>query len=365
MTDRRQSILLLGTDLSTGGGVNRVIVDLADVLSSQLGHAVTIASARSRRPPSYAVPDGVRIVHADGADAGLGHYLRFLWRLRREAYDIVISFWTQDNILALLALAGTGKRVIACEHTCFFDATPAVRIARRLTYGFADAVTVLNRRELAHYRNYLSAVFLIPNAVCSALPSATEERGNVVLGVGHLVPRKGFDDLVRAVDLSGITRQGWRVRIVGSGPDRDHLQAMIADRALPGVEIVAPSNAIAEEYRAASIIVIPSRSEVFSLVLAEAAMSGVMPLAYDVDGPAYLLEDFPECLVPAGDVAELAARLQRLCQGRISGQRAVAQSIRELTAPAAVAAQWRTILAHPRRLRPPPHRINDLAGQQA
>lgn len=337
-----RSILLLGTDLSTGGGVNRVMVDLAHLLCERLGMRVTIASARSAAPSSYNIPDGVALL--PGSGGGVPAYLRFLWRLRSQPFDTVVSFWGQDNVLALLMLLGSGKRVVACEHTSFHDTTATVRLGRRILYRFAHAVTVLNRRELAHHARYLSNVTLLPNPIRPLRP-ARGNRGKVILGIGHLIDRKGFADLVAAYARSGLAREGWALHIVGNGPDRARLQAMIDEHRLDNVAILPPSDDIVRVYETARIIVIPSQIEVFSLVLAEGAMSGLVPLAYDVDGPAYLLERFPDLLVPAGDVTLLAERLSSLCRGDAPDPATIARVIRDLTAPEVIAGQWRSLLA--------------------
>lgn len=336
------SVLLLGTDLSTGGGVNRVIVDLAALLRERIGLAVTIANARGTTAPSYALGDGVTVLQGSGRS--IGAYLRFLWRLRSLPFETVVSFWSQDNVLAILMLLGSGKRVVACEHTSFHDAPLFVRLVRGIAYRLSHAVTVLNDRELAHYHRRLSNVVLVPNPI-RPLPRQHVAREKIILAVGHLIPRKGFDDLIAAYALSEVATEGWRLHIVGAGPERDRLQAMIDERVPNAAVVLPPLDNIADLYQSARIIVVPSRIEVFSLVLAEAALTGVIPLAYDVDGPAYLLHHFPQLLVPAGDVEALGERLRSLCCGEAPDPAVVAEAISRLTAPDVIAGQWRSILA--------------------
>lgn len=342
-----QSVLLLGTDLSTGGGVNRVIVDLAHLLHNRLGMRVTIASARSDAPSSYTIPDNVDILQ--GRRGGILAYLRFLWRLRSQPFDAVISFWGQDNILALLMLFGSGKQVVVCEHTSFHNATASVQLARRLIYRYAEAVTVLNRRELAHYTRYLANVSLVPNPVRPLRPPRSD-RDKVILGVGHLVEKKGFADLIEAYARSGVFRKGWALRIIGDGPDRPRLEALIAKYHLEMATILPPTNDITQVYAAAQIIVVPSHLDVFSLVLAEGAISGLIPLAYDIDGPAYLLEQFPELLVPEGNVELLAERLGWLCRGNGPDPTDIARVMGDLTSPETITGYWRSLLAGRRRV---------------
>lgn len=127
----------------------------------------------------------------------------------------------------------------------------------------------------------------------------------VILGVGRLIPEKGFRDLVRAV--GGLGRPVI-LRIVGEGPDR----AVLADLGrshgvqleLPGP--VAPAD-LSAEYVAADLVVQPSHGEGFGLVAAEAVLMGC-PVVATATGGAWDLLD-RRSLVKPGDVGTLRARI--------------------------------------------------------
>jgi glycosyltransferase involved in cell wall biosynthesis len=93
--------------------------------------------------------------------------------------------------------------------------------------------------------------------------------------------------------------------------------------------------------------VLPSKVESFSLVVAEAMLAGVIPIAYASDGPSFLLRDFPDLLVPMGDVSALAARMVE-CAGTGDDdalRERLAQSVRTRFSPQVVAQQWRELLS--------------------
>src|SRR5690348_11354717 len=94
-------ILFIATDLSTGGGVNKVIRDLAVLFRRRLGAEVTVVNARSDRPSAYEFPSAVAV--QSHRRRGLLAYFGLLLQLRRSQADVVISSWTQDNILVTLA----------------------------------------------------------------------------------------------------------------------------------------------------------------------------------------------------------------------------------------------------------------------
>lgn len=127
----------------------------------------------------------------------------------------------------------------------------------------------------------------------------------LVLGVGRLVPEKGFGDLVRAA--GGLGRE-IRLRILGEGPDRPRLAALAhaggVTLELPGH--VAPTD-LPHEYARADLVVQPSHGEGLGLVAAEALAAGRPVVATDSGGARDLLDR--GSLVRPGDVGTLRARI--------------------------------------------------------
>jgi len=154
----------------------------------------------------------------------------------------------------------------------------------------------------------------------SAAPGPQRTDGGRLLCVGTLSRIKGQDLLVSALaDLSGPT---WCCRLVGP-PDRDpdfsgFLERRIAavglgDRVhLAGLRTGADLDA---EYRDADLLVVPSRTETFGMVVAEALATGLPVLATAVGGIPEALGSTaagpPGLLVPAEDEAALSAALRR------------------------------------------------------
>lgn len=338
--------MLVGTDLSSAGGVNKVIRDLAEIFSDDASLDVTVIGARGTAKPSYVFPQRIKLELFSSGKSLLG-YLRVLIGLRSRRFDFAVGFWTQDNILLTLALLGCKTRTILCEHTSYFHQSAPVRFLRRLFYPLAWRVLVLNRVEKQHYSRYLNDVILMPNPVPGGQGGNPAAREKLVLGVGHLISRKGFSQLVEAFERSRLAEVGWRLTLVGHGPEREAIEALVSDRGLASVQIAPPTADIAAWYARAEIIAVTSDIEVFSLVLAEACLLGVVPVAFAADGPAYLLERHRDLLVPIGDVDALAALLRRIASfpDRRTLAEAVASSIGERTAPPQVATRWRELLS--------------------
>jgi glycosyltransferase involved in cell wall biosynthesis len=336
-------ILFLATDLSTGGGVNKIIRDLAVLFRRRLSADVTVVSARSDAASAYDFPDDVP-VQSHKRQSLLSYFLLLL-RLRRSGPDVVISSWTQDNILVTLAFLFSSTKVVLAEHSSWHLHGPGIRLLRRLVYPLASALVVLNRRDLEHYSRFLRSVRLIPNPVSGCAAPAVSQREKLILSVGHLEPLKQFDHALRAMAKSGLEDEGWLMAIIGSGSEAPRLQELIDELGLKKTRLL-PNDELGNWYARATLFLLPSRSESFSLVLAEAMLAGVVPIAYATDGPSFILEEFPENLVPPGNLELLAEQLVRFANG--AGLEPLRSKLRNSVetrfSPDVVANQWKELL---------------------
>lgn len=338
-----KEILFLAADLSTGGGVNRVIRDLAVLFKRRLGAEVRVVNARSSGASTYGFPADVP-VEQHGRQS-LAAYFRLLVGLRRSQPDVVISSWAQDNILVTLAFLFSRTSTVLVEHSSWHFHGRLIRLLRRMVYPFASNLVVLNRRDLEHYRKYLRKVRLIPDPVTGERRVA-EQREKLILAVGHLEPLKNFGDAIRAMALSRLEDEGWSLAIIGSGSRESELRALIDELGLTRSHIHASVADLAPWYARASMLLVTSRLESFSLVLAEAMLAGVIPVAYASDGPSFILEDFPQNLVPMGDVDALARRLVEFANefGSAWLREQLSTSIESRFSPGVVLAHWQDLL---------------------
>ena len=145
--------------------------------------------------------------------------------------------------------------------------------------------------------------------------SADEE---TLLYVGRLDRIKGADVLLRTAALLA-ERPRIRVRFVGGEVDTDFAEGLrtmaanlnIADR-VSWIGTV-PNDELPWHYAAADMVIVPSYSESYSIVAAEAMACGTPVVASNVPGPASFIEDGVwGRLVAAGDAPALACAVQEL-----------------------------------------------------
>ena len=137
-----------------------------------------------------------------------------------------------------------------------------------------------------------------PGSVEGARSAIGFEGGPLVLFVGRIQPLKGVDVAVQM--LAQLKETSAVLMIVGGASGREgqsevaRITKMIDELGLAErVQFVEPQPhyALSTYYRAASVVVMPSRSESFGLVALEAAASGVPVVAASVGGLRTLVQD--------------------------------------------------------------------------
>ena len=135
----------------------------------------------------------------------------------------------------------------------------------------------------------------------------------VLASLGYMVRMKGHDVLLRALALLPPT-PSLVLLLAGDGPGRGRLEQLALELGVTErVRFLGQVMATAPVYRAADILVHPSRNEGFGLVLAEAGGFGLPVVASRVGGiPEVVVDGETGLLVPKEDPAALAAALGRL-----------------------------------------------------
>jgi glycosyltransferase involved in cell wall biosynthesis len=315
------NVILVTSSLGCGGA-ERVLSDMANYWS-KLGWQVAFATWSGREVRDFYPLD--RRVRREWLDvdspndssvAKLRAHARRKRRLRALVAEIqpdaVLSFIDWSNVVTILATRGLDTRVVVSErvHPAHHpDLARTWKALRKLVYRMADRVVA----QTTDVQQWLSSncgarTETIPNPLRD-LPLMHCERQPMILGVGRLRPQKGFDLLLRAFAEARRHFTGWRVLIVGAGPERDALMKLARELGIDAcVEIVEPRKDIEVLMASAGIVVQPSRFEGFPNVVLEAMGMGAPVIAADCQsGPSEIIEDGVNGrLVPVEDVDELA-----------------------------------------------------------
>jgi glycosyltransferase involved in cell wall biosynthesis len=196
----------------------------------------------------------------------------------------------------------------------------------RSTYGRAAAIlagfehTIADLPAAARTRAIdFPEVGIDPALFASPRTRAPSARATFLF-VGRLVPLKCVDVLVEAFARSEILRRH-RLLVVGDGPERDRLAALVRARRLEGcVELVGwkSQSEVGALMRSADVFAFPSIRELGAGVVVEAMACGLPCVVVDYGGPGGLVSDRVGLKVSLGDKAALTrafeASMERLAE---------------------------------------------------
>lgn len=152
-----------------------------------------------------------------------------------------------------------------------------------------------------------------------------------ILSVGLLAATKGYPVLISAVDRLLRDGRAVQLRLVGDGPDRALLEALVKARGLSGHVEFMGSLAQAElraEYRGTDVFALASFAEGVPVVLIEAMSMGIPCVATGITGIPELIEHgVSGVLVPPADEVSLAHAIAMLADDPVR-RRAIGASAR-------------------------------------
>jgi glycosyltransferase involved in cell wall biosynthesis len=210
-------------------------------------------------------------------------------------------------------LAGAGR---------FLEARLAPPFYRRTETVTPSAATRDELLELGFRPQRVTAVdngvdpFFSPGGERTPYPS--------VVAVARMAPVKRFGLLVEAARQARARVPDLRVRLVGDGPEREHLARWISDHDAGGwIELVGHlrREALREEYRRAWVVASASLAEGWGLSLTEAAACGTPAVATDIRGHRCSVIDGTTGLLAQPDelgAALAAVLLDDACRHRLA-----------------------------------------------
>lgn len=257
--------------------------------------------------------------------------------LRAQRPDIV--FTAEDHLNALVLAAATLSRskakITASSRVTPFDTYSnrpftkrwLLKQVMRLFEARADVLTCVSEDMVLQYRQvfprarHVSVYNIVADSLAAARmreplqdPWVTERTVPLIVAAGSLVPWKGFDDLIRAAGLLRRRGRRFRLAILGEGPLRADLEALVAEEELgEQVRLIGHVDNPLKYFARADVFALSSHVEGLPNVLVEAMMCGCTPVSVDCPtGPREVLQDGRlGYLVPVHDTAALADGLER------------------------------------------------------
>ena len=290
--------------ISAYGGTEKISIALANELAGRSGYEISVISLEDFDKPFFPIYPEIQTSSLKLSTSGLRKdYFKAMSRLRtflkKNDIDFIVDVDVIQSAISIPATIGIKTKVVSWEHYNFFWGNKSVvrKISRRLAPVFSCCVVTLTEADAQNYKD---------NCICKCpivsmtnflenIPQQTATLdSNIVLAVGHLIHRKGFDLLIRAWNsITPTTRKDWELHIIGNGEEKENiLQYLKEYQLLDSVKILSPTTQIQEHYQRASIFAFSSRAEGFPLVLLEAQSFGLPIVSFDCPtGPAEIVRD--------------------------------------------------------------------------
>lgn len=271
------------------------------------------------------------------------------WRLREilSGYDIVHTHGVRANLLGRLAARGTGLPVCTTVHSFLSQDYPhpvtrvvnalSERLTRRFTTRFI-AVSDFIAADLEKKGVSREKISVVYNGISlNTEQSKPDKRLRASLGlpegvpliatVGRLHRVKGHRYFIAAAAEVLKRYPEARFLIIGSGPERPELERQVRTLGLEGrVIFTGFLKEVMLYYPEFSVLVLPSLTEGFGLVVLEALLHMTPVVATRVGGLLEVVRDGDTgFLVPPADAAALAGAVCRVLEAPVAAKEMAAR----------------------------------------
>jgi glycosyltransferase involved in cell wall biosynthesis len=331
----RRHRLLFAITTSDFGGTESYLARLVKGLVQEKFEPLVLSLCPAGRIGKEIEAAGIRVESFGMAAKPKPHQmLAAIFRLRsfvrREKIALVQALLYRANVIAAVALLGTGIPLVTGQRSLIPAGRKNDARLQRWTRNWADKVVAVSEAVAAELRATESLadekLVVIQNGIDLEkfrIGEAEADRrrqiardawrikeGEIVIGaVGRLHPPKGLKYLIEAFALASLEEPNLRLVIAGDGPEREDLEKLAREQA-PGTIFLGYQADPLPLYPGFDIYVLPSLAEGSPNALLEAMACGLPSVASRVGGvPEATAENETGLMVPPADPRALAMAL--------------------------------------------------------
>ena len=189
---------------------------------------------------------------------------------------------------------------------------------------------VLTGGDKEEWSKFSSNVINIPNPQTFKIDVVSSLSNPIAVAVGRFEPEKQFDHLISVwrgvVDMY----PNWKLILKGSGSQKEYFLKLIKEKELQNnVFLESPSHDMEKFYLNASMYLMVSKFEGFSLVMLEAMQSGLPVVSYNCKyGPSELIDDTQNgFIVPFNDKEAIFQKIMYLIENANERKRLGSNSV--------------------------------------
>lgn len=305
-------VLLIG-DITTGGGTQRVVSNLANAFCEY--YEVELLSIyQTNETPAFPLNHKVKLNFLHHKERGMvrGKFYKLIDKfyesyLLKKRYQNCIIIYNNMPHYPIFKNKNTHYLYILHERQKKF----------RTKYKHYDALIAINLEQKALLEKHHKNVIYIPNFLPKMPDAITNHQQKVVLFLGRFSKEKGvlrLIDIWKKVQEEAKFRE-WNLVFVGDGVLKEAMQDKIKALHLSTSIIIKPfTKEVEKEYLSASIYVMTSHKEGFGMVLIESASYALPSIAFDItSGPSDIIENEKSgFLIKDNDLENYADKLQVL-----------------------------------------------------
>ncbi|MFM7012901.1 MAG: glycosyltransferase [Betaproteobacteria bacterium] len=295
---RKRIVHVVGNLSRSSGGPSHTVTGIAHLLADNDQFDVHIVTQESPDGDAVDVPSSVSLVTIP--EFSLPHslikrpLLGALRRLNRDVHiDVVINhgLWTPMNLQAARFASQAGSKLVIQPHGMLSPWALNHHRYRKVIAGAAfqwkdlkraDALLATSEAEYRIFRclGLRQPIMISPNGIKlpkRVAPLKKPGTQMTALFLGRLHPVKGLDNLLRS--WKRINPCNWELLIAGPshGSYQAHLEGIVRKESIPNVEFLGPVFGSEKEslFRRANLFILPSHTENFGVVIAEALSHGI------------------------------------------------------------------------------------------
>lgn len=238
--------------------------------------------------------------------------------------DIVHAHWTLSAASVWITrFCHRHPYIVTVHGSDIFQAAqiPLIRKVTQIVLNRASRV-VATTRSLFEATTALGVsprhIEIVPEAIDADFFRPSDlEREPLILFVGSLIERKGTRDLIAAMTYIRQKSPGYRLVIVGEGPQRSTLENLASKlRLTDWVSFVGAQSQdqVRQWMQRARLVVLPSLEEAFGIVLLEALACGTPCVGTQVGGIPEIISPEVGCLVPPANPEALADAIDSILE---------------------------------------------------
>ena len=302
-----KKILMYVNSMNALGGIERVIANLSDKFSDYYNVTILV---KDKPISAYKLNDKVKI-HSLNVELKMNMNSRMnrivnvfvnCFKSRRalkkylvaNTFDYIYTAFPTNGLEAYLADKTYHNKIIASEHASYYAYNFVYRKIKSWLYPRLKAISVPTTMDTDIYKELGYKAYYIPHLNTYSETHNNELNSKRIINVGRLTSDKQqmlLLDIWKNV-FDNIDDKEWKLQIIGSGEEEEHLKEKIICDDIKNVEMIPHTSRIADYYKNAELFVFTSKMEGFGMVLLEAMSFGVPCISFDCpSGPRDIIRN--------------------------------------------------------------------------